>query len=111
MDTAQGSCRNRLNFRNEPGRQTLGNEKPRPIQPGLFRFREHWQQGSSAIHKQSEQQDSLSQDVYRQDWSAYDAAQKYEKKEFLLVLDDLCAGIEEPERKPDRGRSGRGTSP
>jgi hypothetical protein len=41
---------------------------------------------------------------YQQDWPAYDSAQVNEKAEFQALLADLCRGIEEPERKPGRGR-------
>jgi hypothetical protein len=42
--------------------------------------------------------------TYAQDWPVYNAAQKAEKAEFLQLLSDLCVDIEEPERKPGRGR-------
>ena len=37
--------------------------------------------------------------TYRQDWSAYNAAQTGEKAKFLDLLRDLCGGIAEPERQ------------
>ena len=42
--------------------------------------------------------------TYAQDWPAYNAAQTHEKEEFRFLLADLCRCIEEPERKPGRGR-------
>ncbi len=42
--------------------------------------------------------------TYAQCWPAYDAAQKNEKREFILLLSELCGGVAEPERKPSRGR-------
>jgi transposase len=42
--------------------------------------------------------------TYKQDWSAYEAAQTNEKAEFLQLLSDLCSMIAEPERKQGRGR-------
>ena len=42
--------------------------------------------------------------VYRQDWPNYNAAQTNEGKHFRELLSDLCRTIEEPERKPCRGR-------
>jgi transposase len=41
--------------------------------------------------------------TYKQNWPAYEAAQVNEKDEFLGLLHDLCARIEEPARK-GRGR-------
>jgi transposase len=40
--------------------------------------------------------------TYKQDWPAYDAAQINEKTKFLSLLTDLCRGIPEPPRDPDR---------
>ena len=42
---------------------------------------------------------------YSQDWPAYNKAQTNEKREFQILLRDLCQGLAEPERKPgQRGR-------
>src|SRR5262245_34368212 len=42
--------------------------------------------------------------TYKQDWPAYNAAQTNEKDKFLQLLQDLCRGVPEPERKPGAGR-------
>jgi transposase len=42
--------------------------------------------------------------TYKQDWKAYNAAQKNEKPKFQLLLHELCKGIEEPLQKKGRGR-------
>jgi transposase len=42
--------------------------------------------------------------VYRQDWPAYNAAQRVEKSRFQVLLHELCQGVDEPERKPTRGQ-------
>lgn len=42
--------------------------------------------------------------TYKQNWPAYNAAQTTEKAWFTSLLADLCSGIQEPERKPGRGR-------
>jgi transposase len=42
--------------------------------------------------------------TYPQDWPAYDAAQTNEKAELMTLLADLCGCIQEPERKPGKGR-------
>lgn len=34
--------------------------------------------------------------TYSQEWSAYDRSQTTEKDEFMKLLDDLCAGVEQP---------------
>ena len=43
--------------------------------------------------------------TYRQDWSAYNAAQTSEKRRFCELLHAMCKGIREPER--DRPKGGR----
>ncbi len=43
--------------------------------------------------------------TYRQDWPAYNLAQREEKRRFQALLTDLCAGLPEPER------DGRGRKP
>lgn len=42
--------------------------------------------------------------TYKQDWKAYNEAQKNEKDKFQLLLHELCKGIEEPIQKRERGR-------
>jgi transposase len=42
-------------------------------------------------------------ETYRQNWTAYNAAQVNEKTKFQTLLADLCRGIVEPPRKPTRG--------
>jgi len=42
--------------------------------------------------------------TYKQDWPEYNASQTNEKRHFLDLLADLCRTIEEPERKPSKGR-------
>ncbi len=42
--------------------------------------------------------------TYPQNWPAYNKAQMNEKREFQALLADLCSKIEEPPRKPGRGR-------
>jgi transposase len=42
--------------------------------------------------------------TYAQDWPAYDAAQTGEKREFRVLLAELCSGLPEPPRKPGAGR-------
>src|SRR5437899_315860 len=42
--------------------------------------------------------------TYPQNWSAYNEAATTEKRWFLSLLADLCAGIPQPERKPTRGQ-------
>lgn len=42
--------------------------------------------------------------TYKQDWRAYNAAQKNEKAKFQLLLYELCKGVEEPIQKRGRGR-------
>src|ERR1019366_4880737 len=34
--------------------------------------------------------------TYKQDWPAYNAAQTHEKEKFLMLLQDLCRGVQEP---------------
>jgi transposase len=41
--------------------------------------------------------------TYKQNWVAYNEAQRHEKKRFQILLHDLCQGIAEPERPPTRG--------
>src|SRR5438876_8517248 len=41
--------------------------------------------------------------VYKQDWTAYNLAQSIEKDRFQVLLNDLCLGIQEPERPVKRG--------
>lgn len=42
--------------------------------------------------------------TYRQNWAAYNEAQTTEKARIELLLKSLCEGIEEPARRPGRGR-------
>lgn len=42
--------------------------------------------------------------TYKQDWPAYDAAQKSEKHRFQVMLRDLCQSIPEPPASPEGGR-------
>jgi transposase len=42
--------------------------------------------------------------TYKQNWPAYDAAQKSEKRRFQIMLHDLCRGIPEPPANPQGGR-------
>lgn len=42
--------------------------------------------------------------TYKQEWSAYNAAQVNEKAKLQLLLYELCQGIEEPIERRDRGR-------
>jgi transposase len=42
--------------------------------------------------------------TYKQVWPAYDKAQVNEKRHVQALLADLCRGIQEPPRKPGRGR-------
>lgn len=42
--------------------------------------------------------------TYPQKWSAYNAAQTNEKRQFLELLSDLCSTVVEPERKTGPGR-------
>ncbi len=42
--------------------------------------------------------------TYKQDWTAYDEAQSFEKERFRILLHDLCSGIPEPDRSNVRGR-------
>jgi transposase len=42
--------------------------------------------------------------TYRQNWPAYNAAQTTEKARVEALLKSLCEGIEEPARRPGRGR-------
>lgn len=41
---------------------------------------------------------------YTQDWPAYNKAQTNEKRDFQVLLSDLCSGIESPPRQSKRGR-------
>jgi transposase len=34
--------------------------------------------------------------TYKQDWPAYNAAQTHEKEKYLMLLQDLCSGVQEP---------------
>jgi transposase len=43
--------------------------------------------------------------VYRQNWEAYNEAQRVEKSRFQVLLHELCRGVEEPEEK--NGKRGR----
>lgn len=45
--------------------------------------------------------------TYRQNWPAYNAAQTNEKRQFLALLRDLCAGVAEPEQRMGRPRLSR----
>lgn len=45
--------------------------------------------------------------TYSQNWPAYNAAQTNEKRQFLALLSDLCAGVEEPEQRMGRPRAPR----
>jgi transposase len=42
--------------------------------------------------------------TYRQDWPAFNLAQRIEKHRFQELLFDLCRGVEEPPPKPKRGQ-------
>lgn len=42
--------------------------------------------------------------TYPQAWASYNAAQQNERRHFMALLADLCAGIPEPSRKPTRGQ-------
>lgn len=42
--------------------------------------------------------------TYRQNWTAYNAAQSVEKDRVQVLLADLLRGVAEPERKPTRGQ-------
>jgi len=42
--------------------------------------------------------------TYTQDWPAYNAAQTHEQERFVLLLKDLCAGIEQPPQTMGRRR-------
>jgi transposase len=42
--------------------------------------------------------------TYKQVWPAYDKAQTTEKRHVQALLADLCRGVQEPPRKPGRGR-------
>ena len=42
--------------------------------------------------------------TYPQDWPAYNEAQMNEKRQFQILLADLCKCLPEPEVKPGRGR-------
>lgn len=42
--------------------------------------------------------------TYKQDWPKYNLAQTTEKHRFQELLFDLCRGIEQPPRKPGKGR-------
>jgi transposase len=42
--------------------------------------------------------------TYKQDWPAYNQAQRNEKPRFQALLHDLCLGIEEPEQETGRPR-------
>ena len=44
--------------------------------------------------------------TYRQDWPAYNAAQIKEKAKFLTLLTELCRGIPEPSKDPEKARKG-----
>jgi transposase len=46
--------------------------------------------------------------TYRQNWPAYNLAQREEKRRFMAILADLCAGLPEPERAGVRGRKPHG---
>lgn len=41
--------------------------------------------------------------TYKQDWPAYNEAQSHGKERFQVLLNDLCSGIVEPDRKGVRG--------
>lgn len=45
--------------------------------------------------------------TYRQNWPAYNAAQTNEKRQFLTLLRDLCAGIPDPPQQRGRPRLSR----
>ena len=42
--------------------------------------------------------------TYKQEWRAYDAAQTHEKERFLLLLNELCKGVEESPQSFGRPR-------
>lgn len=42
--------------------------------------------------------------TYRQDWPAYNEAQTHEQERFMILLRDLCNGIEQPEYQRGRPR-------
>jgi transposase len=42
--------------------------------------------------------------TYKQDWPAYNAAQKNEKAKFQMLLHELCKGVEEPLQEKGRPR-------
>ena len=44
--------------------------------------------------------------TYRQDWPAYNKAQINEKAKFLTLLTDLCRGIPEPAKDPEKAKKG-----
>lgn len=44
--------------------------------------------------------ETVKKPTYKQNWPAYNAAQTNEKKHFLIMLRDLCSGVQEPAQKP-----------
>ena len=45
--------------------------------------------------------------TYKQNWTAYNAAQRSEKHRFQILLSDLCKGLPEPARPHDGTKGGR----
>jgi transposase len=44
--------------------------------------------------------------TYRQDWPSYNRAQIHEKAKFLTLLTELCRGVPEPPKDPERVKKG-----
>ncbi len=54
--------------------------------------------GSDGIATETRQMNFTEKKIYRQDWPAYNKAQMEEKKQFQLLLHNLCQGVQEPVR-------------
>ncbi len=66
--------------------------------------REHHADGSATVTETVRVTETVQRKTYKQDWTAYNAAQTTEKTWFLSLLADLCRVIPNPPRKPTRGQ-------
>jgi transposase len=78
-----------------PDHETRGVKCKHIFAVEIVRQREEHGDGSSTITETVTIKEEVRK-TYRQNWPCYNAAQTHEKERFLSLLQDLCAGIQEP---------------